>query len=144
MNITKCFDEVQFGVSDAEAFLSRIARPIEELFGSTSLAAGVSQLFTELQQACKKVEIIVAGSKQQLVMTDTVYSSIMASLAESAKLFKLNPANAGRSRAQIIEGLIKVGLELGVPIALSIVAPGSVPIIRLAEETLSKLVPMMV
>ena len=93
---------MQFGISDAEAFLSRIARPIEELFGPTPLAAGVTQLFTELQQACKEVEIIVAGSKKRLVMTDTVYSSIMASLAESAKLLKLNPANAGRSRAQII------------------------------------------
>ena len=38
----------------------------------------------------------------------------------------------------------KVVPEVGVPIALSVADPGSVPIIRLAEETLSKLVPMMV
>jgi hypothetical protein len=144
MTIVQFFDEVETGISNAEAFLSRIAKPIEQLFGLTPLTGGLSKLFTELQQACKDVEIVVGGAKQSLVMTETVYSSIMASLAESVKLFKLNPANAGRSRAQLIEGLIKDVLETGVPIALSVVVPGSTPIIKLTEATLSKLIPMMV
>jgi hypothetical protein len=144
MTIAQFFDEVETGVSNAEAFLSRIAKPVEQLFGLTLLATGVSKLITELQQACKDVEIVIGGAKQSLVMTETVYSSIMASLAESVKLFKLDPANAGRSHAQLIEGLIKDVLEIGVPIALSVVVPGSAPIIKLAEDTLSKLIPMMV
>jgi hypothetical protein len=144
MTIVQFFDEVETGVSNAEAFLSRIAKPVEQLFGPTMLTAGVSKLITELQQACKNVEIVIGGAKQSLVMTETVYSSIMASLEESVKLSKLNQANAGRSRAQLIEGLIKDVLETGVPIALGVVVPGSGPIIKLAADTLSKLIPMMV
>jgi hypothetical protein len=144
MTIAQFFDEVETGISNAGVFLSRIAKPVEQLLGPTPLAAGVSKLFTEMQQACKEVEIVVGGTKQSLVMTETVYSNIMASLAESVKLFKLHPANAGRSRAQLIEGLIIDVLETGVPIALSVVMPGSTPIIKLAEDTLIKLIPMMV
>jgi hypothetical protein len=144
MTIAQFFDEVGTGISNAETFLRRISKPVEELFGPTPLAAGVSKLFTELQQACKDVEILVGGSKQSLVMTETVYSSVMASLGESVKLFKLNPANANRSRAQLIEAVIKDVLVTGVPIALSVVVPGSAPVVKLAEDTLGKLIPMMV
>jgi hypothetical protein len=68
----------------------------------------------------------------------------MASLQELPKLFKVNPANAGNSRKQLIEAFIKDVLETGIPIGLSVVVPGSLPVIKLVEETLTKLILMMV
>jgi hypothetical protein len=143
MTIATFFDAVETGISSAETFLGKILTPVEQLFGHTSLAEGVGKLFTELQQACKDVEIVVGGARQSLVMTETVYSSIMSSLGELVKLSKLHPANAGKSRAQLISVLVKDVFETGVPIALMVVAPGSAPVVKLAEETLGKLIPMM-
>jgi hypothetical protein len=134
MSIGQFFDDVDKGISDAEAFAARILPPLEELFGAANpFAAGLAALFTSLQQDCARVKILVAGVEQSLVLTDTVYQQVVSYVGETVKLMK------GSSVVPIVEYL----LQTGIPLLLTVVDPGSKPLVTLAEATLSKLVPIL-
>jgi hypothetical protein len=142
VTIANFFDEVETGISDAEAFLAKIAQPLELLFGQGPLAANIASFFASLQQDVAKVKVVVNDVEQALVMTEPVYSQIVAWVGESVKLIKGDPVNATMTRGQIIETAIKDLLGVGIPLILSVVPGG--PLVTLAEETLAKLVPMLI
>jgi hypothetical protein len=144
MTIAQFFDDVAGGISSAETFLARISQPLELLFGATPLSVNLAQLFTSIQQDCANVKILADGAQQSLVMTDTVYQQAVSYVGEVAKLMMGDPTNVGTSRATMIEEIVAEVLKAGIPLVLSVVAPGSGPILTLAEATLNKLVPMLV
>ena len=145
MTIAEFFDDVETGISDTGSFASRLAAPIESLFGMGPLAAGVTGIFTELQQACAEVKIIVKNVEQPLVMTETVYTQIVAAVSGVIAQARNDLAEANAcGMAETIEAALADVADNGVPLALSVVAPGAGPALTLGEDLLRKLITAIV
>ncbi len=144
MTIAQFFDEVEAGISDAEAFLAKIAQPLEAMFGAGALANGIAALFSDLQQECAKVKIVVDDVEQALVMTETVYAQIQNVVAEVIAQAKIDVSQAGGGGLNVIEAAVADLLEDGVPLVLTMVFPGASPVISFSEDLLRKLVTTLI
>lgn len=135
MSISSVLDTVESGISEAEQFMAKIGAAAEGFFGAGSpQAAGLAQALAGLQKAASEVSIVVGGVPQALVLTETVYNQVVGGLD------KLAGIAAGETAQQKLASVIEMALTDGLPLVLSVVAPGASPVLTLAEDILMPLV----
>lgn len=132
-------DTVEGGISSFDAFASKVEAELAAVLGPNNpLVSGLAALHAMIQQDVAAVEVMVEGVAQKLVMTLPVYQQIMAFASRVAADVKSGaPGSVMADLVAIATPLLKAGI----PLALTVVAPGSGVLVTLAEDTLATLLP---